>query len=165
MGATGRTNELGDDMKLLALALAAATTVALPGAASAETLFQCNLGNGKAVSVTSEGDRLAYRYGAPRRAELTLAGSARSGNVRFWQERYASILSQVRFTNGAYHYIVYSMGASEVAGSNAVSGIVVMRGTRTIARHACRRHAEFNGGSELLSGLPEDSETYSAMAN
>ena len=153
-------------MNKFAALSAALFAAALPTAASAqasETVFQCTLTNGKTVSVTARGDQLNYRYGTPRRAELTLRGTPRSGNVHFMQQRYASIQSQMRFTNGDYHYIVHSMGASQVARSNSISGLVVMRGNRRIADHSCRRYSEFEGGFEIRQQLPEDSEGWSVM--
>jgi hypothetical protein len=143
--------------------------LATPGLAPAqsgrgvETVFRCNLDNGKMVQVTAQGGRLFYRYGTARRAELSLTGSARSGNVRFMQQRYASIQSQLRFTNGQYSYIIHEMGASQVAQSNSISGLVVMRGNRRIGDYSCRRFTEFSAAFDLLRSLPEDTEAYSVM--
>ncbi len=156
-------------MKKLVIACAAAAAFCLPGAAMAqsgsgqETVFQCTLRNGKSVRVTAQGGNLFYTYGRGNRRELALRGSARSGNVHYMQQRYASIQSQLRFTNGGYHYIVHSMGANAQSGSSDVSGLVVMRGNRRIADQSCRRHAEFQGGFDTLQGLPDDGEAYSVM--
>ena len=150
-------------MCLAAMALAAPATAPAQRGPQAETLFRCALGNGKTVNVTARGDQVTYRYGTTRRAELTLTANPRSGNAHFMYQRYASIESQLRFTNGQYSYVVYSMGPSQVAQSNGVSGLVVFRGTRRIADHSCRRFTEFSGGFELMPRFPEDSETYSAM--
>jgi hypothetical protein len=128
-----------------------------------ELVFQCTLRNGKMVRVTAQGGNVFYDYGRGARRELSLRGTARTGNVFFLRQRYASIQSQLRFVNGGYSYIVHSMGASVQAGSSAISGLVVMRGTRRIADHSCRAHAEIQGGFGTLEGLPEDSETYSVM--
>jgi hypothetical protein len=156
-------------MNKLVIACAAAAAFCLPGAAMAqsgsglETVFQCALANGKTVRVTTQGGNLFYTYGRGNRAELSLRGSARSGNVHYMQQRYASIQSQMRFTNGGYHYIVHSMGPSVVADSSGISGLVVMRGNRRIADHSCRRFTEFEGGFDIRQLLPEDSEAYSVM--
>ncbi len=153
-------------MKKYAILSAAFLAAALPTTASAqagETVFRCTLTNGKTVSVTTLGDRLTYRYGTPQRAELTINGTPRTGNVHYMQQRYASIQSQMRFSNGDYHYIVHSMGASQVAQSNAISGLVVMRGNRRIADHSCRSFREFDGGFDIRQELPEDSERWSVM--
>jgi hypothetical protein len=155
-------------MKKLVIACTAAAAFCLPGAALAqsgsgiENVFQCTLSNGKTVRVTAQGGNLFYTYGG-RRAELSLRGSARSGNVHYMQQRYASIQSQLRFSNGGYHYIVHSMGRSVVADSSAISGLVVMRGNRRLADHSCRRFTEFRGGFGTLRAMPEDSEAYSVM--
>jgi hypothetical protein len=156
-------------MKKLVIACAAAAAFCIPGAAMAqsgsgqETVFQCTLANGKTVRVTAQGGNLFYTYGRGNRRELALRGSARSGNVHYMQQRYASIQSQLRFTNGGYHYIVHSMGPSVVADSRGISGLVVMRGDKRIADHSCRRLAEFQAGFDTLQAMPEDSEAYSVM--
>jgi len=156
-------------MKRITGIIAAAVAVTLPSAAQAQsgdglrTMFECSLRNGKTVRVTSQGGNLFYRYGTQRRDELSLRGSPRSGNVFIRRERYASMHTQLRFVRGTYSYIVHSMGGNAQTGSNNVSGLVVMRGTRRISSHSCRQHAEFRAGFDLLDRLPEDSETYSAM--
>lgn len=156
-------------MKVLMLAAVAAVALAAPTAAMAqsgggsETVFQCTLRNGKTVRVTAQGGTLVYEYGRGRRTELSLRGSAGSGNIFYLTQRYASIQSQLRFANGEYSYIVHSMGASVIADSRGISGLVVMRGNRRIADHGCRHQTEFTGGFELLQGLPEDRESYSVM--
>jgi hypothetical protein len=156
--------------KQLVIACAAAAGIlAMPAAANAqsgsgaETVFECTLRNGNSVRVTAQGGNLFYRYGNSRRAELALRGSARSGTVHYMQQRYASIQSQLRFTNGNYHYIVHSMGANQQSGSSSISGLVVMRGTRRVADHSCRRFTEFRAGFDTLNRLPADTEAYSVM--
>lgn len=156
-------------MRKLLIGGAAAAAFCLPGAAMAqsgngpETVFQCQLRNGKTVRVTTQAGNMFYTYGRGRRTELSLRGSPRSGNVHYMQQRYASIQSQLRFTNGDYHYIVHSMGANARSGSSGISGLVVMRGNRRIADHSCRRMTEFQAGFDALNALPNDSETYSIM--
>lgn len=156
-------------MKKQIIVGAALAVLAVPGAATAqsgngpETIFECTLRNGKTVSVGSQGGNLFYRYGRAGRAELTLRGSSRSGNVYFMRQRYAGPQMQLRFTNGGYSYIVHNMEGNAQTDARGVSGVVVMRGNRRIADHSCRRYSEFTGGFDLLDSLPEDSEAYSAM--
>jgi hypothetical protein len=151
----------------IALGMVAATPVA-PSQVSAQSgegrqsLFRCQLRNGKTVEVSSQGGNIFYDYGTGRRRELLLRGSARSGTVHFMRQRYAGIEQQLRFTNGNTHHIVYHMEGNPQVGAHAVSGLVVMQGRRRVADHDCRRYTEFRG-SFALDSLPEDSETYTAM--
>ena len=156
-------------MKKVVIACLAMFGSAIPAAAPAqsgsglETVFECTLRNGKTVSVTAQGGNLFYAYGQGPWTELSLRGSRRSGTVHYMQQRYASTQSQLRFTNGDHHYIVHSMGPSQVARSAGVSGLVVMRGNRRIADHSCRRFTEFQGSLQVREALPEDSEAFSVM--
>lgn len=156
-------------MKRVAMILAVAIGVALPLPAAAQsgdgqrTVFECILRNGKTVRVTSQGGNVFYNYGRRDRPELSLRGSPRSGNVYFMRQRYAGPQMQLRFTNGEYSYIVHAMEGNAHRDANAVSGLVVMRGTRTIADHSCRRYTDFKDSFDLLDSLPEDSEAYTAM--
>jgi hypothetical protein len=149
---------------LTAFVVAAAFAAAAPAGAvqgGATTLFSCRTG-GKTATVTASGPRLTYRFGTRRAAELTIQAGPRTGNVFFMRQRYASIETQIRFTRGGYSYILYSMGASVVADSNAVSGLVVMRGNRRISDRSCTPHAEFSA-DYAYDALPEDNERFTAM--
>ena len=99
-----------------AIVAATACLASLLGAQAAQapkSAFACSLGK-KSVSVTSVGKQLTYRFGIPGRAEISITGSASQGNVLFRQERYANMEYQLRFANGEFSYIVYSMNASSV---------------------------------------------------
>lgn len=154
-------------MKKLMFACFMAGVFALPAAASAqraETAFQCDLRNGKNVRVTVAGDRLTYRYGTARRAELTLSGTPRSGNVFHFSERYFNILHQVRFQSGSHSYIVYSLPGSTRADARGSFGVTVLRNGRRISDTQCRRETEFQAGFELFQSLPQDQDRYNVMA-
>lgn len=148
---------------LAALASGAAMLPASASAQASETVFSCALDSGRTVTVTRRGNDFTYRYGTPRRAELTLTGNAGSGNLHFMRQRYAGPQMQLRFSNGAYSYIVHAMEGNGNVGANGVSGLVVMRGNQRVADHACRRYTDFSAGFDQLDALPEDSEAYTAM--
>lgn len=151
-------------MKKLMIASAAAALLATPGVASAETAFECALRNGKTVRVNVEGDRITYRYGTARRAELTLSGTPASGNVFHFSERYFNILHQLRFQNGRHSYIVYSLPGSTRADARGSFGVTVLRDGRRVSDTQCRRETEFQAGFDLFGRLPQDEDRYNVMA-
>jgi hypothetical protein len=155
-------------MRIIILAGLAAFALAIPGAAAAQQgrakpLFQCTLANGKTLAVTARGDEFTYRYGSPRRAELILTATPRSGTARHLQQRYYAIATQIRFSSGEYSYIVHEIPSSTIADARGTSGLMVLRGNRVIADHKCRRLTEFRDW-ESVRRLPEDEERWSAMA-
>ena len=124
-------------------------------------LFACSVG-GKQVSVTVMGDRLVYHYGTARKDEMAIIGVPASGNVfQMWQ-RYAGIEKQLRFTTGEYSYIVYSVDGNARVGAHETSGLVVMRGVKTISDKTCSPFAELELPDEALA-VPQDTDKYSAM--
>ena len=143
--------------------LAAALISATPALGAPKTIFACKLGL-KSAKVTLEQGRFIYRYGAAKKAELTLAGSGAVGDVTAYQGRYASILRQIRFTNGGVSYILYSMGASSTADTRDVSGLSVVRGGKLVSDQSCKPFAEFTAGFEALDALPQDEDSWSAMS-
>ena len=154
-------------MKKLAFLAVAACAAAAPSTAyaqRAETMFNCALTNGKTVRVTAQGDRLTYRYGTARRAELTLTGTPASRNVFYFGERYFNILHQIRFVSGRHSYIVYSLPGSERADARGSFGVTVLRDGRKISDTQCRRETEFQAGFELFERLPRDEERYNVMS-
>lgn len=130
-------------------------------AGTPQRVFACWLG-AKGVSVTRVGGNLIYAYGAPGRTELSIIGNARAGNVHQLTQRYAGTEFQLRFSSGAYSYIVYAAAGNARTGAHAVSGLVVMRGQRRISDKTCVRFAKFSN-TEYLLDVPEDNEDYSAM--
>jgi hypothetical protein len=155
-------------MKTL-LGIAAAAALAAPGVAWAQsgsgqsTLFECTLRNGKTVRVTEQGGNFFYDYGTRNRRELSLRGSARSGNVFFLHQRFYATFTQIRFTNGQHSYIVHELPAHQSGDPAGHSGLMVLRGRRVISNQTCRRLTEFRGWSQL-EALPEDPESWSAMS-
>ena len=125
------------------------------------TIFTCSIGK-KTVAVTQGDGRLTYRYGTGAQDELSIVGTATSGNVFQMAQRYAGMEYQLRFTNDGYSYIVFASEGSVRAGAAAISGLVVMRGTDRIADRSCAPYAEFSVPLDSL-GVPEDTDVYSAM--
>ena len=154
-------------MKAFAILSAALIAAAVPGTANAqrsETVFECALTNGTTVRVTQQGQRLTYRYGTPRRAELTLSGTPTSRNVFHLAERYYSILHQLRFQNGRHSYVVYSLPGSTTADARGSFGVAVLRDGRRVSDTQCRRSTEFQAGFDLMQSLPQDEDRYNIMA-
>ena len=144
---------------------ATACIAPLAGVQSAEVpqrVFACSLGR-KSVSVTSTGDHLTYSFGTPRKTEISITARPGQGNVLHWENRYASTEYQLRFVSGNYGYIVYSMGANDMTGSAAVSGLVVVEGKKSVADMSCNRFSELDLASRY-NWLREDTEEYSAMS-
>jgi hypothetical protein len=128
-----------------------------------QPVFACSLGK-KSVFVTAVGNQLIYKFGTPTNTDMSIIGSADRKNVLYRADRYAGMEYQLRFVNGPYSYIVYNMEGNGNTGARAVSGLLVMKDTKTVARMSCTRYAEFSANFDY-SSLPEDSEDYSAMSN
>lgn len=143
------------------LAVAAALPIAPASAAAPTTLFTCRIG-ARTATVTADGRILTYRFGRPGRPEIAITADPRAAGVLWMRQRYVEWEEQMRFIRGEYSYILYSMAANARAGSSAISGLVVLRGTRRIADHSCARHAFFAFGYDY-ERLPPDTEEYTAM--
>jgi hypothetical protein len=146
---------------LLALAALPFGPASAQSAGTPQPIFSCMVGK-KAVSVSSVGNQLIYRFGTLAKPEMSIIGDARSGNVLWMTQRYAGIEQQLRFKNGEYSYALYSMEGNGRTGVNPVSGLVVFHGTKSIADIPCLKYTEFTGDFDF-STLPEDSDTYTAM--
>jgi hypothetical protein len=146
---------------LVAGALCSIIPPALAQTTAPQPVFACSLGK-KSVSVTAQGDQLTYTFGTKAKTEMSIVGSADQKNVLYRQARYAGMEHQLRFVNGDYSYIVYNMEGNGRSGASASSGLVVMKGTETVADMHCAHYAEFGLGFDL-SSLPEDTDDYSAM--
>ena len=144
---------------LLALAL-----ISLSATAHAESapkvLFTCAIG-AKTVSVTAAGKDLIYHYGTAKKDEMTIVGSAAAKNIFQMAQRYAGMEYQLRFTNGDVSYLVYSAEGNPQVGAAAISGLMVMRGTKTIADKSCAQWSELTLPDD--PAIPQDSVAYSAM--
>jgi hypothetical protein len=148
---------------LLGIAALSTTPPAFAGqvAGAPIKLFSCSLG-GKVVSITARGSELTYHYGTPGKDEISIAGSAASGTVFWMTARYAGPESQLRFKNGDYSYIAFSMEGNASTGASAISGLTVMRGKETISDKYCSKFTGFSQSYDY-SKLPEDTDEYSAM--
>lgn len=127
-----------------------------------KTVFSCSLGQ-KQVSVHALGNQLVYKFGTKAKAELTIFGSVARHNVFFRTARYANIENQLRFINGRFSYIVFSVGGNPSVGAQAVSGLTVMNGTKPVSQLTCRRWTELDSSIFNFSALPTDSEEFSAL--
>ena len=128
---------------------------------SSATIFACSIGN-KRVSVTHADGGLAYHYGIGIKDEMSIVGIPASGNVFQMAQRFAGMEYQVRFKNGEYSYIVYSSEGNGRVGAAAISGLVIMKGTKQISDRPCRQFTEFAASLDSL-GIPEDTDAYSAL--
>jgi hypothetical protein len=134
-----------------------------PSSPAPRTIFSCAVGGGRIARVTVRGRLLTYHYGRPGRDELRIVGGPGSGNVYWMTQRYTGEESQLRFTQGAFSYILYSMGGNSMTDAQPVSGLVVQRGpTRRLLDRSCARHAVFGEGYDFDS-LARDSEDFTAM--
>ena len=143
----------------LALAIISLSQTAWAESA-AKILFTCAIG-AKTVSVTAAGKSLTYHYGTAQKDEITIVGSVAAKNVFEMSQRYAGMEYQLRFTNAGVSYIVYSAEGNPQMGATAISGLMVLRGTKTVADKSCARWSEVTLPDDLT--LPQDTAAYSAM--
>ena len=170
-GALSLRGEYVPSMKHIFLTLLiACATLAVddpsPAFANPVTIFDCHLPAGKWVTVTQDGDRFTYRHGTAHGTDLTITGDAHSGNVFYWSGRYTNIEQQLRFTQGDYSYIVFSLGANPNLGADGDSGIEVFKGTRIISDtkgniDTCSPWADLKIWMD--NDLPEDDDSWAAM--
>jgi uncharacterized protein YaiE (UPF0345 family) len=144
---------------LLALALFSFSKTAQAESAP-KVLFTCAIGT-KTASVTVVGKNLIYHYGTAKKDEMTIVGSAASKNVFQMAQRYAGMEYQLRFANAGVSYIVYSMEGNPQVGAAAISCLMVMRGTKTIADKSCAQWSELTLPDD--PAIPQDTAAYSAM--
>ncbi|WP_419807303.1 hypothetical protein [Sphingomonas sp.] len=127
-----------------------------------QDVFKCSLG-AKQVEVTAAGDQLVYRFGTKSRAELTIAGSVARRNLFYRSARFAGIEHQLRFTNGRFSYVVFSLAGNPGVGARGVSGLTVFDGQRTVSEFTCRRWTELNPSAFESWPIAEDGEDWSAI--
>ncbi len=150
--------------RLMHLGLSALALLSLSKTGQAESapkvLFTCAIG-AKTVSVTAAGKNLIYHYGTAKKDEMTIVGSAAAKNVFQMAQRYAGMEYQLRFKNGDVSYLVYSAEGNPQVGAAAISGLMVMRATKTIADKSCAQWSELTLPDDR--SIPQDSAAYSAM--
>lgn len=114
-------------------------------AAGERVAFTCRAG-AKVISFCASGQALHYRFGKPGRAELSYpAGNTPARSVfRFSSAAYSGGgEARVRFTNGAYEYLVYtaliagSWNADGTRDHEELDGVLVRKGGRKIANIRC----------------------------
>ena len=149
-------------MKILVALLALTVTGADKAPNIGKRVFSCSLGQ-KQVSVHAVGNELVYEFGTNKKIELKIIGSVARRNVFFRTDRFANIENQLRFINGRFSYIVFSVGGNPSSGAHPLSGLTVMNGTKPVSELTCRKFTELDSSSFKYSQLPIDSEKYSAM--
>lgn len=107
-------------------------------AAGEHTVFSCQLGGGKIVTVRRDGERFLYRYGTAGQAELTIEGTPTNGRI-FQQTAVHGGTNDIelRFVRGAYSYVVHSFPRSDIVDNVPTSGLRVYRGGRVIMDRSC----------------------------
>ena len=120
--------------------------------------FVCRLA-AKTVRVSTEGDELVYRYGAARKPELTIRGSAKNQNLFFRHEMGPrSETQQLRFANGGYSYVLQSQFTApgyDQTGAEDWVKFYVLRGKALVKVQLCRNAASFEDFDQL-DRLPPD---------
>jgi hypothetical protein len=110
-------------------------------------IFACDISDRSVAVCVGEDGHAQYRAGRPGRVEL--ASPPRGEGLSYASRGYSGGgESQVRFTRGAYAYVVYSGVYRTAFGPDGrhdpafVSGLVVTRGGRTIMQRKCIRPAD-----------------------
>jgi hypothetical protein len=145
----------------LATLISFAPALTAPAEAESTTLFSCSTGE-KKVSVTLADGKLVYHYGSAAKDDLSIVGAPASGNVFQMAQLYAGMEYQLRFTNGDFSYIVYSMEGNASTGAHAISGLTVMQGVKVVSDQSCKRQAYVTLPPAALE-IPVDTAAYSAM--
>lgn len=129
-------------------------------AGAGHSVFSCQLGGGKIVTVRQDGLRFVYRYGTAGQAELTIEGTPANGRV-FQQTAVHGGTNDVelRFVSDEYSYVVHSFPRSDIVDNVPRSGLRVYRGGTKIMDRSCSPWAalSFEGVNSVhdLPGLPE----------
>jgi len=151
-------------IRILLFAFVLAPALLAPHDAFARApIFSCAIG-AKRVLVLKEGSRFVYHFGAPGRDELSIVGDPDKGNIFGFSQLYAGPETQIRFVNGGYSFIVYSMEGNTRTGASAVSGLMVLNGGKAVSDASCAPYASLDGSDDDFGRLPQDTEDYSAMA-
>ncbi|MBX7249536.1 MAG: hypothetical protein K1X35_10905 [Caulobacteraceae bacterium] len=110
--------------------------------------FTCKAG-AKVISFCGEAAGLRYRFGRPGKPELTYPAPGQAANFHYSSAAYSGGgEARVRFTNGAYEYIVYT---ALIAGDwnpdgtrdhDELDGVLVRKGGRNLANVRCTTSPE-----------------------
>lgn len=134
--------------------------VTLPASLQAKTIFQCRIGT-RLASVSLVGDALTYRFGVPRRPELSIRGGPASGNVSYHRTLYArGELQVLRFRRGDHSYLVHATWSAPSGGASEAfeAGVVVMRGATVLRALQCRPGQGDMREYALFRRLPQEPE-------
>lgn len=114
-----------------------ATGLVLSSNALAETIFSCQVKNGKIAKLEKLGDQYRYSFGKPNNIEITVKNSANqvlsnrftgTDMFAYSESVYAAIV------NGQYSYILHSYFSTK-GGDNA--NVVVLKNGKKLARLSC----------------------------
>lgn len=159
------------DRRLSAFTISAAVlTMCLPsssfasGATSGQgsVVFQCQTG-AKRILVTRIGPNLRYEFGPLGHPEMAIVATPTDGTVHQVRNQGPHYeFSQLRFTNNAYSYAVFSDWASpdyQGKGARDRSGLYVFKGRVKIATLVCKTGGEF-ADEFPFDRYPADSENF-----
>jgi hypothetical protein len=107
----------------------------------APPIFICNLGK-KHVEVREDSGELHYRFGTRSRPELELRAAPESNSVFYHRTLYNRGEDQsLRFTNGKYDYVIYSMwrAPSGRSAEDIEGGLLVLLDGVVQQKHTCRK--------------------------
>ncbi len=118
--------------------------------AGATALFSCAVGH-KVVSICGEGGKATYYYGVPGKVEM-------SSQALVFAERMFSGggETQISFANGAYSYVVFdktvrtSFSADGHNDPDSTSGLVVLKGGKTLSAKACASDATISADASKM---------------
>ncbi len=113
--------------------------------------------------MAAAGPQLTYSFGIAAHTELRIVVSAKLGNVFYRTDLYDSPEEQLRFVAGPYSYVLYSLEGDPRKDAKASAGLVVTKDGKKVADMPCSGYAEFGVHFEYAA-LPQDTESYSAMA-
>ena len=133
-------------------------------AVGGQRIFSCRLPGDKLVTVHADGERLVYRYGTARLAELTIVGTPAKRNLfQHIGVHGGDWAVQLSFVNGDHSYIVHSFPRNEIVDNVALSGLVVVRAGKTILDRKCSPWAEISTSRiedlEAIPQIPEGAAT------
>ena len=148
-------------MRLLKLGLAGAFSLSLSSPLMAESSgnpdfhLVCRVGS-KAVRITTESDRLVYRFGGSRRVELEIMEDQKAPNL-FYRYDLLGVKGggqQLRFTSGRYSYGISSWFIAGPSGEEGLAFFLLKDG-KLVKWRACKGDDWFTEDNQLKR-LPRD---------
>jgi hypothetical protein len=121
------------------------------------TVYSCDLGR-QVLSVCERYGTVHYRHGPRRRPDLAISSNGRDGRAHQSETTGTGggYQVQLRFSRGAFSYIVFAGQAAPVrTGGPARSGVAVLRGARRVSTQICPDPAA-GQAFEIPSFVPVD---------